>query len=328
MLVDIPISSWYIFISAREGTLQIAKTTIFDSSREIKNQILVSSQYYPMTTTNTPAPSAPTPTPATLAPTPQGQLPNQTAQEKISEKEFSDTQNRERIAVYVLWASIASITLISGVAVWFASDKTTTAKDIFNSLLPLYGTWVGTILAFYFSRNAFEAASSASNRSFQQATSGSASASPPPDNVLAKILLKSLANNLIFSENNLNKPLQEVLNNLNDKGRYRLIVVDAAKKYVDIVYRVNVATYLANPGGGQQVNPPPQPPTLDQYIKFRDAQGAKLRVVFLPENATLADADAKLKETTGCRDVIVTADGQPTSPVVAYVTDIDINEYR
>ena len=51
-------------------------------------------------------------------------------------------------------------------------------------------------------------------------------------------------------------------------------------------------------------------------------------MVFLPETATLADADAKMKETLGCRDVIVTTDGQKTSPVVAYVTDNDINEYK
>lgn len=217
-----------------------------------------------------------------------------------------------------------------------------------DSTLPLYGTWVGTILAFYFSRNAFEAASRATDRTtaaiFQQVNSGLVPASP--DNTLAKISLKSLANDLVFRQEDSDKLLQDVVNELESNNRYRTIVVevvnrdDANKKYfkyVDLVYRINASAYLER-SQPRDLNPQGEegnaqvPPTLKTYLAWRHEpkQGEKAQpiVVFLSQSATLADADAKLKETLGCRDVIVTTDGKDTSPVVAYVTDIDINEYK
>jgi hypothetical protein len=163
---------------------------------------------------------------------------------------------------------------------------------------------------------------------------------------LAKISLKSLANDLVFRQEDPDKSLQDVVAELESNNRYRTIVVevvnrdDANKKYfkyVDLVYRINASAYLeqSQPRGlnpqGEEGNAQ-VPPTLKTYLAWRHEpkQGEKAQpiVVFLSQSATLADADAKLKETLGCRDVIVTTDGQKTSPVVAYVTDIDINEYK
>lgn len=268
--------------------------------------------------------------------TPQSQPPSQTTQEGIVLNEQSDARNRDRIALGVLIFSIVAVLSISIVVVNTAQvskDRQMASRRVMDSTLPLYGTWVGTILAFYFSRNAFEAASNATARNatvFQQVSSGLVSVSPPPDNTLAKILLKSLANGLVFSQDDLNKPLQDVVNELDSKGRYRTIVVDAEKKYVDLVYRIDASAFLRQPQpeGSNQPASAPWSPTLREYIDWRNDEGGKPIVVFLPERATLADADAKLKETMGCRDVIVTTDGKDTSPVVVYVTDNDINEYK
>jgi hypothetical protein len=274
---------------------------------------------------------SPTPPPASLA-TNQGQSIAQTTQEGVVSNEKNDARNRERIALAVLFSSIGAVFLLSATIIWNADpkEKPQVAQNVMGSTLPLYGTWVGTILAFYFSRNAFEAASSATARNatvFQQVRSDLVSAAPP-DNKLANISLKALANGLVFSQDDTKKPLQEVLDDLNSKSRYRTIVVnktnETTKTYVDLVYKVNVSAFLEQRQQGTTQ------PTLQNYLDWRKAQGdqAQPMVVFLPETATLADADTKIKETLGCRDVIVTTDGQKTSPVVAYVTDNDINEYK
>ncbi len=272
-------------------------------------------------------PTPVSPTPAVLSPAtpPQSQPESQTTQEGIVLNEQSDSRNRERIALGVLIASIAAVFLLSVVVTVNANDKEKSSQRVMDSTLPLYGTWIGTILAFYFSRNAFEAASSATARNatiFKQVNSGLVSAAPLSDNTLAKILLKSLANDLVFRQDDINKPLQDVVNELVSRDRYRVIVVNAERKYVDLVYRINASAFMQTP--------PSPAPTLANYLEWRHAQGDKAQpvVVFLPQNATLADADAKLKEIMGCRDVIVTTDGNDTSPVVAYVTDVDINEYK
>ena len=191
--------------------------------------------------------SLPPASPATT----QGQPTAQTTQKEIVSNEKNDARNRERIALGVLIASIGAVFALSVMLIWNTTDpkeKSIVSQRVMDSTLPLYGTWVGTILAFYFSRNAFEAASSATDRSltaFQQGRSDLGSAAPP-NNKLAKILLKSLANGLVFSQDNINKSLQEVFNELDSKSRYRTIVVkiDATTKiktYVDLVYRVNVS---------------------------------------------------------------------------------------
>lgn len=274
-------------------------------------------------TATTPPHSPATETPNTSIPALPGQKqpPRKTAHDEIA-----DAENREKIALGVLIASILAIVTTSCVVVWNAKDKEAVSQRVMDSTLPLYGTWVGTILAFYFSRNAFEAASSATTRNaalFQQVTRSL----PPSDNVLTKIVLKSLANDLVFSQNDLNKPLQQVLDELIAKNRCRTIVIDADKRFVDLVYRNDAAAFLTPPGDGQ---PPSPPPTLKKYLDWRNNQGeqAKPTVVFLPQSATLADADAKLNETIGCRDVIVTTDGKGTSPVVVYVTDVDVNKNK
>ena len=248
----------------------------------------------------------------------------------------NDARNRERIGLGVLIASIGAVLVISGIVVSKGNDKET-SQNVMSATLPLYGTWVGTILAFYFSRNAFEAASTASSRNseiYNQITRSLVSGASPPDNTLAKISLKSLANGLIFSENDLAKPLKNVVADMVSKGRYKVIVVDAEKKYVDLISRKLASAFL-EPAGNNTVQPanansPSAPPSIKDFLNWQKNQGAKAQpiVIYLPETATLADADAKLKETLGCRDVIVTSDGNPTSPVVVYVTDFDINGYR
>lgn len=278
--------------------------------------------------------SSPAPVPASIQP--QSQAPEEGIVVKEQAEARNDARNRERIALGVLVTSIAAVLIISGIVVWRHNDKET-SQSVMSATLPLYGTWVGTILAFYFSRNAFESASTASSRNaeiFNQFNKSLVSAPPSPDNTLAKISLKSLANGLIFSQNDLAKPLQEVVNDMVSKERYKTIVVDAEKKYVDLISRINASAFLTQPGSPSTqpptVNAPSTPPSMKDYLDWRRKQGVKAQpiVVFLPETATLADADTQLKATPGCRDIIVTSDGNRTSPVVVYVTDTDINEYK
>lgn len=113
---------------------------------------------------------SPSPTETSLKPS-----PSQTTQERIVSNEQSDSRNRERITLGVLITSIASVFLLSVSVILNAADRDDSSKKVMDSRLPLYGTWIGTILAFYFSRNAFEAASSATawNAAVFQQVSGS-----------------------------------------------------------------------------------------------------------------------------------------------------------
>ena len=67
---------------------------------------------------------------------------------------------RALIAIVIVGASLLSILVISGGAIALADDKAAMSRLVFTSVLPVLGTWVGTVLAFYFARENLEAATS------------------------------------------------------------------------------------------------------------------------------------------------------------------------
>ncbi|MFN6131874.1 MAG: hypothetical protein ACK46L_03000, partial [Synechococcaceae cyanobacterium] len=248
---------------------------------------------------------------------------------------ISDIRNREKIAVWVLFLSITFVFLLSVSSIGLSQKgkRGETSQSVMTATLPLYGTWVGTLLAFYFSRNAFEAAASASTRNaatFQQIASSSAAAPPPPENPLAKISVKSLANNLLVSQKDPTKQLTDVLEDLQKIDRSRVIVVDAStNKFLGLVYSRTAEAYLAQPGQDAAGQATQSAPSLQTYLNWLNGSGANAKpiIVFLPETASLADVDTKFKESKA-KDAIVTSDGTPDSPVIAYINDNDINKYR
>jgi hypothetical protein len=71
----------------------------------------------------------------------------------------ADASTRKWLAAGIVGASIVGIVLSSAVAILAAADdRADTSRLLFSAVLPLLGTWVGTVLAFYFARENLEAA--------------------------------------------------------------------------------------------------------------------------------------------------------------------------
>ena len=72
---------------------------------------------------------------------------------------------RARLGMYVVIGSSLGVIILGivvMVAAWHGgkdSPVKETAQLLFTSMLPLLGTWVGTVLAFYFTKDSLEAAS-------------------------------------------------------------------------------------------------------------------------------------------------------------------------
>jgi hypothetical protein len=62
---------------------------------------------------------------------------------------------RQLLAITIVSLSVVVIVVASGLAIGFApsgAERTEATRLVFTSVLPLLGTWVGTVLAFYFAR--------------------------------------------------------------------------------------------------------------------------------------------------------------------------------
>jgi hypothetical protein len=75
---------------------------------------------------------------------------------------MDDTSFRTRIGSYLVIGSTIALTVLAAIMVTAAAFGKGEVKEVvqttFSSLLPMFGTWVGTVLAFYFSKENFEAA--------------------------------------------------------------------------------------------------------------------------------------------------------------------------
>src|SRR5438093_971982 len=71
-----------------------------------------------------------------------------------------DSRARGSIALVVVGLSIAAIAVAAGLAITFATTRSRPGitRLVFTSVLPLFGTWVGTVLAFYFARENLQSA--------------------------------------------------------------------------------------------------------------------------------------------------------------------------
>src|SRR5947208_1838203 len=75
-----------------------------------------------------------------------------------SSSSSTDTETRTKLARLIVILSICGVVAISGVAILAADNRSATSQLVFTAVLPLLGTWVGTVLAFYFARENLAAA--------------------------------------------------------------------------------------------------------------------------------------------------------------------------
>lgn len=235
---------------------------------------------------------------------------------------------RQFIAQWVLGISIGAVAVVSIVTINSAENKEQASKDVMISTLPLYGTWVGTILAFYFSSTAFQAAAAASDRNaerniavFREANAAATGTQLLGEQRLKQKSVKELANNLILSRKyDDSETLDTVVKDLKEKGRWRLLIVNDDKSFFNILYRRAAQDFLSDPGkrkgaDGNDIS-------LREYLEKTSEN--KAIVAFVSEESSLYDAKQAMDAVPGCTDVIVTTNGESNAPVVVYITDNDI----
>jgi hypothetical protein len=220
---------------------------------------------------------------------------------------------RTLIALVVVGASLLCIGVISGVAIGLAHDRAGVSRLVFTSVLPVLGTWVGTVLAFYFARENLEAATSnaLALTGREREVKVTDVMIHEADFVAYDLGTGEKAEDVKVSV--LRAKMQEIAPPsrrlpIRDASRAVIYVIhdstlsafaDKQGKTIDDIADMTVANLLAD----------------DEYKKIIEANG------FISQNSTVAEARRVMASIELCNDVFVTPTGKRDERAVGWLTN-------
>jgi hypothetical protein len=230
-------------------------------------------------------------------------------------------RGRDQIARLVVVSSFLIVFLLIATLIALAKFKaadavSSAAEKAFNAILPVLAGWVGTVLAFYFSSASQEHTNDILDKAMERA------AGRPVDGTLVSAKMILVSKILGLQKLEVTKPSTLGLTALralfSGKLTRLMFLENGAFKYLLHVGTLDkfLTKAPANPAA-----------TFEDLLKDSDivTEISKL-VVFVPFESTLAEAKAALDKVAGAQDIIVTATGNPTEPVIGWLTNNDLTK--
>lgn len=203
----------------------------------------------------------------------------------------------------------------------------TYVKDVLTIVLPLMGTWVGTVLAFYFSRENFVAAARQTSDLVRQLTPEQRLQGISVTEVMLdmsasttiKLVLPSAADAEII------KLKAGVIDEFLEKNnRNRLPVVDSAGKVLFVLHRSVIDKFLvkrAESGGTSLVDA-----TLKNLLADSDLNTIFQSFATVGRDARLIAVKQAMDGNPYCSDAFVTEDGTKGSKAIGWITNVIVRE--
>ena len=245
---------------------------------------------------------------------------------------------RERLgARLVLWSTVALVLLaiaaLIGAARSSADIFQRTVELLISALLPLFGTWVGTVLAFYYTKENF-AAASASTLDVMKAVTQRLSAARVSDYMMrrASIIVEIVPGGKLLGDLSI-AAIEKRFQIIGSNGQQisRLLILDTSDACVAILHRALFMEALAS---GLRDSTPVNP-AADSMAKllsraYPSTTGGtyedfvKRTIAFVAQDRTVADAKAEMERIPGCQDVVVTKTGTNSESVIGWISNVDI----
>jgi hypothetical protein len=247
-------------------------------------------------------------------------------------KLFSDFTNA--LAYCVVFLAFIGIIMLSWV-VLHAKQDLQTAQYVFSAVLPLLGTWVGTVLAHYFQKENLTAATQSITSLVSKVTGVEKLQSVPVKNVMIQPDQIETLPDVLIGKPDTEIPLQDLTGHLrNDIKKDRIPLFKGNKKAGPVERVVHLS--LIDRFIAQKATPGQQAPALTLAELVADAQiGSVVRGSFavVKSDATLADAKNAMDKASNalgsvgnCYDVFITDTGSSNDPVVGWITNDIIND--
>ena len=241
---------------------------------------------------------------------------------------------RSKIGRYVTYFALTIVFLLGFTAIMVAllsnesgKERFTYVKDILTIILPLVGTWVGTVLAFYFSRENFVAAAKQTSDLVRQLTPEQRLQSiAVTEAMLDMTASTTLKLTLAKPEDAANlKVKADVVDALLEKnGRNRLPIIDSSGKILYVVHRSYIDKFLvkrAEAGGTQLADA-----TLRELLDTEDLKSIFQSFAVVGKDARLITVKQAMDGNANCSDAFVTDDGTKGSRAIGWITNVIVQE--
>jgi hypothetical protein len=198
-----------------------------------------------------------------------------------------------------------------------------TLRWLTTATFPMFSSWIGIVLAFYFASGATRATNEGYQKLLEDANSKIVTSGAQPDDKLKALNLSSQAKGLTFYETNLNLTLVQIKKRIEDATpRQKLLILNEVDgTYRAIVTLSDISSFLVDPNtGGQGGNAGLV--SLGEYLLKRPKE-SELLVIFAPQTQSIFDARAKMLNQK-ITNLIVTENGESNSKVIVYLTSSDI----
>jgi hypothetical protein len=231
---------------------------------------------------------------------------------------------RSKIGRHIVYWALGAVTIL-GVAAMItvakakAPESFSQVKDILALLLPVIGAWVGTVLAFYFSRENYQTATE-NNAAMLNLTmeerlkriSAEDAMISMPD---ADALRSDAAEETLVLKNDIldSGPLSS------GRNRLPILHVDGRARY--IVHRSMVDKFIAQQALAE--NPVDiNALTLKDFLDNDDFKALVTSFGAVRPEDSLSAVKQKMDSDPKCQDVIVTSDGSIGKPALGWITNV------
>ncbi len=237
-------------------------------------------------------------------------------------------RQRNLLAYLVLGITGATILILAVIAI--IQDRANT-MTIFNMILPVMTSWVGTILAFYFGRENFESANQQVRESNQQVRDLVERLTPEQRaQVFATSVMRPLSETICFQIPDGKGDADIKLLELNSKFTSvitRLPIIDAKNKPKYLLHQSSIDKYVASLSGKLD-------DTLEAFIatyKTKQTEfGADRGFVVISEQTKIGEAKRKMEAaqaTPPCQDIFVTKSGGVDEPLLGWISNVRLAKY-
>jgi hypothetical protein len=231
---------------------------------------------------------------------------------------------RSRLGIIVVLWGIGVVTVFSIVAlcVTQATETLEMTKTLLASVLPVLGTWVGTVLAYYFAKENFESAA----RTTKELVGIEERLRSVPVTTAMIPIEKADKKQLGATETPENLQLKELLKIMDTTHRNRLPVLSATGAAIYVIHRSSLTEFIA-----QRSLDAARHETLEE-LTIKDLKEKRVDLfraitgwACVKRTATLAEAKKAMEDLLDCSDVFVTESGRPSEPVIGWITNVEIS---